>query len=1077
MMSSPRRLVIFLAVALLILLPASWVIAQETNATLTGFVVDSTGAVVPGARVTVKNLNTNLIQVSETNTVGAYSSAHLPPGHYSISVEQSGFGKQVTNVTLTVGQQASVDFRLQIGSQVQTVTVNESEELLNTSNAEISSVVSETTIKELPLNGRDPSSLIFLSPGVVNVLNTAAGYTQNSDSFGNETGVSAGGGQQGSTFALLDGVPNMDSYLGLTAPFPNADATEEFRATTNNFTAQYGFAPGAVINISTKAGTNQLHGGAFEFIRNQALNAANWFSGAKDTLKRNQFGGFVGGPVLKDKLFLFANYQGTRQSLAAQTNTAYTPTAAMLAGDFSAVPIALPAPFQTVNGIPNQVDPSLFSTAAVTIAKTALPLGQGPATGLVTFPGPAFLTSFNEGTLRIDFDLTSTQRLFARSFIQEFDIPAKEIKGNILAWGFNEANAGKYYNEVISHTWTPTSSFANVLTAAWTRMAVTSGNQVFDSSGQPFCLSRYINVVEPSGCFTEGFYVSNGFSAPWDEPNNNARVMWWLSDEATLTRGKHMLAVGLNLAHQWANTQTDYPAQPGISFYGETTGFGLADFLLGNVDNVFQGAFQNSPVKGWQVGIYAQDQYKLNPKLSVSAGLRWEPDLAAVSINSGAAFVPGQQSARYAMAPTGLVFPGDNGVNDAVRPSDYNIWEPRVGVTWQPRGPKTVFRTGFGIFVGPIQYSFYNSVVAVPPFSPFFNLNSYSAPFTGPISFQNPWSDFTTTGGVSPFSTPSSFEQNPNVPASSAVILTPISLPDVFARNFHIPRTQSWNVSVEHQINAGLIAHITYVGSETYHQPVQLDLNPGIFADGGNRTRFPLFSNITQYTSLGTTSYNSLQAQLEMSSWHGLQFQSNFTWSKTLDLSSNGSVFGHALPDPFYPRFNRGIADQNIAAVSTSNFVYTSPALRGRSAILREVAGSWEASGIYTVHTGQPFSIVGGDGNNNSGAQQYGDRADVVPGQARNVHQGSKSHWLNQYFNPAAFAINAPGTFGTSGRNILTGPGVQSVDLALMKNWQAADRYGLQFRVEMFNALNHPVSACPAMTQAREIPDKSQGSE
>ena len=243
------------------------------------------------------------------------------------------------------------------------MTVTAGNVLLNTTSAEISTVVNERTISELPLNGRDASSLALLAPGIINILNTNAGYTQNTDSFSNRGGKSAGGGQQGSTFALLDGVPNMDTYLALTAPFPNADATQEFRVISNNFGVQYGFSPGAVISIQTKSGNNSFHGGAFEFLRNGALNAGNYFTGLVDPLKRNQFGGYLGGPVLKNKLFFFANYQGTRQSLTSSTNTTFTPTAAMLQGDFSAVPVTLSAPFRPVqwkakSGQPKSAQPS-----------------------------------------------------------------------------------------------------------------------------------------------------------------------------------------------------------------------------------------------------------------------------------------------------------------------------------------------------------------------------------------------------------------------------------------------------------------------------------------------------------------------------------------------------------------------------------------------------------------------------------------------------------------------------------------------------------------------------------------------
>src|ERR1700733_4275426 len=345
--------------------------AQMTASTLNGNITDSTGASIPGATITVKNIGTNLTRQATSDAQGRYSVSQLPPGTYTIWVVSNGFQKYLqTGIVLTVAQVATQNVALQIGNVESTVQVTAGAALINTTTAELSTVVNGESITQLPLNGRDPSSLVLLAPGTTNVLNTGGGALQSGFSFPTEQGASANGGRQGSTYYLLDGVPNMDTYMLLAAPFPNADATQEFRVISNNFDAQYGFSPGAVVSIATKSGENEFHGGAFELLRNNALNAGNYFPHAVDPLKRNQFGGYLGGPVLKDKLFYFFNYQGTRSMSNGATNVAYTPTAAMLNGDFSAVQTELGAPFATVGGKPNQVNPALFSPAAVTIAET-----------------------------------------------------------------------------------------------------------------------------------------------------------------------------------------------------------------------------------------------------------------------------------------------------------------------------------------------------------------------------------------------------------------------------------------------------------------------------------------------------------------------------------------------------------------------------------------------------------------------------------------------------------------------------------------------------------------------------------
>jgi hypothetical protein len=394
----------------------------------------SLGASVPGATVTAKNIEINLTREVKSDAQGFYLIAQLPPGTYTLGVVSTGFKKySQTGITLTVAQVATQNIAMQIGDVESTVEVTAGASLINTTTAALSTVVDAKSVTQLPLNGRDPSSLVLLAPGTTNVLNTGGGVLQSGFSFPTEQGVSANGGRQGSTYYLLDGVPNNDSYLQLAAPFPNADATQEFRVITNNFDARYGFAPGAVVSIQTRSGANAMHGGLFEFIRNDALNAGNYFSHAKDTLKRNQFGGEIGGPIIRDKLFYFFNYQGTRFTSNGASNVANTPTAAMLNGDFSAVQTKLGGPFTTVNGKPNQMSPTLFSPAAVTITKTGLPLGQVPSTGQVTYATGNIINNFNEYTRKLDYVINQNQQLSVRSFIDYFNQPSGDVNGNILS--------------------------------------------------------------------------------------------------------------------------------------------------------------------------------------------------------------------------------------------------------------------------------------------------------------------------------------------------------------------------------------------------------------------------------------------------------------------------------------------------------------------------------------------------------------------------------------------------------------------------------------------------------------------
>ena len=1025
--------------------------AQMSSAEMTGTVEDEKGAVIPGAAVLIASQDTGATRLINTNQDGDFVAPALEPGHYRVTITARGFETfTARDITLHVGAKFNFIFVLRIGDVTESVTVTTNEELVNTTSAEISSVVNEHAITELPLNGRDPSSLVLLSPGTSNVLTTAGGLYQAIYSLPNETGASANGGRQGSTYYLLDDAPNMDTSLGLAMPFPNADATQEFRVVTNNFDAKYGSSPGAVVSIQTRSGTNQFHGGVFEFIRNNDLNAGDYFTHAVDALKRNQFGGELGGPFLKDKLFFFYNYQGTRSVSNGASNTVYTPTAAMLKGDFSAVPQSLGPPFATIAGKPNQVNPALLSKASLTIAETGLPLSQNPASGLVNYVSGTTINRFNESTARIDYNLSSSQRLSLRTFENFFNQPRSDTNGNMLSVVLYQPM--DFYNEALSHTWTINQSTVNVFSAFWTQFDGRGYAAVNDSDGRPMCLSRYIKVDEPAGqCFMEGLNVTNGFTVPYAEPSQKLRTTVGAIEFITSTFGKHTLSAGMDVFHHYVQVTSQYPAEPIISFSGIYTGFGLADFLLGDVSNFTQGTILIQGVNAWQIGLFIQDQFRLHPNLTITAGVRWDPDLAPpILAGQGAAFHLGQHSTVFPNAPVGLVYPGDPGVGPSLRRSGYRYFDPRIGVAWQPSWlHNTSLRAAFGLFQAPLLFSEYAHTPEVAPFDPV-----YTFPGTpgSPVSFQDPYASYAGTSFTSPFP-PFPLLNRP--PANSAVPV-PVTVSAIFANNFKLGITQSWSVSVEHQLASNLALHLAYIGSETYHQEEAIDQNPGIYANSGKRTIYPNFGGILTDFSNGTASYNSLQVGIDQHLTHGLQFQSYFTWSKAIDLAAHAdiSIGFPELGNPFSLRWNRGVSAMNVPLNSITNFVYVTPALEGSSSFVKHILGSWQASGILTFQSGSPFSITGGSGNN-SGALQNGDRADFVPGQPLHVHQGGKNQWLKQYFNPLAFTANAPGTFGNTGKDILAGPAVSTADLGIAKNWALSGCAKLQLRWEAFNALNH----------------------
>lgn len=1049
----------------------SW--GQVTNARLGGVVTDATGAVVPHAKITIRNIGTALVETTTADAIGAYQFPLLPPGQYTLRAEATGFENfQQNGIVLTVSQPATLNIALKPGAATETVTVSGGTLQIDTTTSQIGQTVSEQEVTDLPLNGRNPASLVFLAPGTTNEFYSEAS-TPVGEGFNTESSASSGGGRQGSDWYLLDGVSNNDTFGLEAAPFPNPDATQEFRAIVANPDTRYGFAVSGAVVIETKSGSNKFHGGLFEYVRNSDLNAANWFSGAVDMLHRNQFGGFVGGPILpiRNKLFFFTNFQRTINDYTGETNTAYTPTQAMINGDFSALPAAdlsgtlASSVFQTVNGKPDQVNPDLYSAGALKFDAN-IPVGGSPY-GFVTFKGPPQLQYYDENTSRLDYDINDKQRLFLRSFLYLYNQAGSNLPSNLLA-GVNGQN-GIYLNLAVGHTWTLSPSLTNSLTFSWQELDFKSGFVEKDAAGNSVCYSEFINVQDPPGtCYFDGLsaYSGNtlygqasGFNLFGDSPEDTHHRYFWLTETVTKIVGKHTITAGLDVFRRYMyNNEISYQLFS-AGFNGTFTGSPLADFLLGYVSNYSQGAGLTGATNGWMQGYYAQDQIQLRPNLTAVVGMRWEPFVAPkIQSGRGVDFIAGQQSTVFPNAPLGMVFPGDKGITAGLFDNSYGYFMPRVSFAWQPRTNWSV-RAGYGMFTMPMEDAFYRQAFSSAPYAPYYSM---SASPTAPFSFDNPWSSFTATGGTSPFppfSTPS------YVPPSNVTFLTPIDLPGVFSTNLKIGLTNAWNLSIDRQFRQNWEVHLGYVGSMSYHMAATVDLNPGNYLAGNARTTYPNFQTILQVQDGATGKYDGLQTSIDKRISHGLLFHSNFTYSKTMDVGGSGDPsFESSVSDPYSIRHDYGRSSLNYPFIWTTNLVYNLPTWNKSSLFAKTLVNGWEFTGLYTAESGPPFTMNGGDGNNNSGFNEYQDRADVVPGQPFNIRTGSKSHWLNDYFNTAAFVPNAVGTPGDSEKFFIQAPPIADADLAIMKDFAIGERYKVEFRWEAFNAFNHPSFGQPDAT-------------
>jgi len=1079
-------------------------LAQVTNASLTGLVTDASGAAIAGVQISVQNNNTSFVQKTVTNDTGVYLVAPLNPGPYTLTAERKGFRKLVqSGIILTVDQAATLNLTLQVGDVTSVITVTADAELINTTTAEVGTTIGQQAVVDLPLNGRETSSLVLLSTGVVNVLQTAGGKTQGETTFPDATGASAGGGRQGSTYYMLDGAPNMDTYMTLAAPFPDPDATQEFRVVTNNYDAHYGFAPGAIVTIQTKSGSNQFHGAAYDFARNQLANASDFYGHNVDSLHKNIFGGSIGGPIFKNKLFFFGNYEHTHNGWQSNNSFANFPDAKMLGGDFSEFKPSPPSPNPTnlvctpINGPDNKFTYSgvgvgdgygcdskttTLDAKALLLLSNALPVGTANVAGnpgYTEYSGAPGIETYKQGTARLDYNVNDKQRLFLRSFIEYYKENGSAIPGNWIA--VTPTHTGEFYNEALGHTWSINDRTVNTVNVYYTQMDFLSAQQSLDKTGHPVCLSEYITVHEiPGHCYMMGTGSSggsNGFWSNWTEPTGERRYTYGLSDAFTKTIKNQTLSAGGDIVHIFAQENTDYPATVNAQTGGNWTGNGFADWISGNWDSFTQGGGEISSLKGWMLGAYAQDQYRIRPNLTLTLGLRWDPNTPpTVTGGRGSQWRPGVHSTVFPNAPVGMIFPGDAGLDARLMSGTYNNWNPRIGIAYQPKAlPKTSFRAGFGIFTGPLQYSAYNHTSDIAPFSPTFSFSSQVNTATPAndlqIPFDAPWTaNYLFNAGALLFPTGDQFAHNnfaslSYIPPTNSPIVTPVSLQAEFDPNFKRGVTESWNFSVEQQIKQNMAIHAAYVGSESYHQSVIFDANA---ATAGVRP-YSNFNGILVDKSMGTSPYKSLQLGFDEKNYHGLALHSSFTWSKVEDVSSSGNIsFVGQLGDPFNIAWDRGVSDMNVPIVWTMNFVYKTPTLKSFNPVVRALFGNYELSSIYSWRSGHPFSIYGGwcatgGWDDCSNSYQYGDRADFVTGQVPWVGRGNRASWFTTgYFNTAAFTQNAAGTFGDTPKNIFRGPHQQYDDSALSKHIKVfRDQYDLQLRFEFFNTFNHASLGVP----------------
>ncbi len=1009
---------------LAILLPAS--LLAQGSVTIFGSVTDESGAVVPGAMVTVNNLLTGLSREATTNESGDYVVSQLPVGVYAVAVESAGFKTAIQeDIQVQVDENRRVDFSLTIGAVTESITVQAAVAQVETREGAIKEVVDERRIVELPLNGRNAIELQYLVAGVGR--RASAGQAQNPS-------VSINGSRTNSNNYTLDGGDNHDPYFNTPAAFPNPDALKEFSIQTNSYSAERGRNAGAIMNAITKSGTNEFHGTAFEFLRNEELNARNFFANDVPPFKRNQFGGTFGGPVVRDKLFFFGSYQGTRERSAPGAQTAVVPTAPMRTGDFSEFGTTISDP-TTGDPFPGNVIPSSrLSQPAVDYQEAFIPL-PNRGENLFTFPSGQ---SIDDDQLigKVDYNISDSNRMYGRLLYTAND--TAQAVSNVP--GFLASIEYRQWSIVANDTHVFSPSLLNSLTFTFADIdrvqnSITPGDRTWMDFGAGFTRTMTADAPAAHDTRLDGYW--RAFTR---FPLNHFRKNIQVSNTMSWNKGAHYVRFGGEVRRSLLDLQEFFRGDPFVRFRGTFTGDAQGDFLLGKPFQFAQIAEDSNLPRTWEIALFAQDDWKVSPRLTLNLGVRWEPYLPFIDkTNKFSQIHLGQQSTIFPTSPEGVLYAGDPGVPRALVEDRFGNIAPRFGFAFDPFGDgKMSVRGGYGVFYSQIRQQAHNQISTNQPFSLKLTVDRPSG------GLENPYAD---TGNPFPFSPPQTPEEIQNY---NWVTPMEVTQWNVDMRNAII---QQWNFNIQRQFAQSYVFTAAYVGSKGNHLFMSNEMNPAIFGLEGNtnqrRLLHPTFSRITDQSARGNSVYHAMQLTLNKRMANNLTVLANYTWAKLIDDASSD---GARPANPFNIAAERGLSDFHLPHRFVVSYIWNLPRLTSQPAVIRHVLGGWSNNGIITVEAGRYLTVTSGRDNSRSGVNR--DRANVV-GDWEITGDRSKDAKLDEWFNTAAFEVNDIGTFGNAGRNIVQGPGNWGVTFGLFKDIPVTERYMLQFRSEFFNLFNN----------------------
>ncbi|MBS1815432.1 MAG: TonB-dependent receptor [Acidobacteria bacterium] len=1033
--------------------------AQSATGTIYGTVVDATGAVVPGAKVTATNVRKGTSQTVTTSNSGEYTFPVLEPGDYTVASQITGFQTQTQQgVRLDASQNVHVNFTLQVGQTEENVVVTADTTLVDTRESQIGATVDQKRIEDLPLNGRNAYDLLSILPGVTNY----APDVQTGSRQGAQIVVNGIPGQN--TAYYLDGTYDTQVWRFGGNLLPNPDALEEFRVLTSNFDAEFGRSAGGVVNAITRSGTNQYHGLVYEYLRNDVFNAKPYFQSGVPALKQNQFGANFGGPLpmLRDKAFFFLSYQGLRIHQPANVTSTQlsVPTALERMGDFRLTP-------EFVNNVPTR--PDITSSASCGSIKYYIcPSDLDPvAQALLQFVpvGDSDPNNYrhtvqqsangninsDQGMVRLDYHLGQKHQISGLYFESKGVSNAPTVGGNQIVSYAGMTNYEGQYNAIASDIWTISPNKVNDVRAFYSLNHYIIGNIY---GNQHMLADLGSNAAQGGNYNAQPYFNVQGF---WQMgtsnagPNNLPSASLGISDVLHWSHGKHELKLGG--AYIWNHfASTGGGSSNGLfTFTGSTVGATkasapLVDFLQGNANSLVQNngvAFRNHNA---DPSLFIQDNWRIHPRLSLNLGLRWEYFPMYTGQNNTGTFVLGQQSTRFPTAPLGLVFAGDKGIPDGILHTPWNTFAPRVGFAYDVFGNgKTSLRGAYGLFYSAMnQVSVSNNLVQ-QPFS-----RSKTANKTPDLV--NPWA---------PDDDP--FPYTPST--TNAVFLAGANLFGLSENDHYIPSVHQFSLGVQQQYSPKWSSQVSYVGNLGRRFYITTDINSPIYSynaatsTAGLNARRPiqklLSPNVYQYASISiaaprsNTAYHSLQATLQRRFDHHFSLQASYVWSKVIGYNPVVNQYDVAS--------SRGLLPIDLRHAFVVSYIYVTPEVHRFSFIGKQILSGWQLNGITKFQSGQPFNITSGvdanrDGTNNDRPNQVGNPE--LPGGR------SRAERAATYFSRAAFApvnVNSPSVspYGNVQFDSMIGPKYVNTDLSAFKDFAIYEQMKLQFRGEVFNVFNN----------------------